>query len=348
MAYGYAGMAVCHLAMFTCLLMGSPYVPFIEMSPPVGFLTLIFAMTAVATFAVCLSTPSMLYTTEIVPPMFRTLIIPLAVGVGWLLHFLLALTVPMFFSFMGPFLFFLFSAVCVALFTLGHTYIETKKVSEEDLASLAMKPLGPLLSILCGNPRYEEQPGLECLDPWYSSWGTREIDSRASTVSLGSDNYSRRPAEHRLTLGELEEEDARTLVTMPRTARTRRLLSHGIMVPDGEMWIPLQNSNADLPEDALKFEMPLTMPTGGQSSAESESHVQITQLQLPSQERFVEERYVKKPQSPLPPPPYETMAQTTGAVVGSQTQPQTRIPSDKSKGINNTNSSASDNQSPNI
>ena len=193
MSLGYTGMCLCHLVVFSCLLIGSRWLPNLAMTPTIGIVALVFEMIAVAVFGVCIATPSMLYTTEIIPPISRNQIIPLAVSVGWFLHFALALLVPLLFLSAGPFTFFGFSICCSVLLIISMMYIETKDKSEEDLAEYAQKPLSPISVLLnlagwCHKPCTKVLPRLSM--SWYTPRGCENQLSEPTSPNHGLSSLS--------------------------------------------------------------------------------------------------------------------------------------------------------------
>lgn len=236
MSTGYTGMGICHLGVFACMLVGSKYLPMTSMSAPVGFIALMLEMGAVAVFAVCLSTPAMLYTTEIIQPIARNLLIPLAVSVGWLLHFMLTLIVPALFKVMGPFVFLSFAVVCLGLLLASTHYIETKDRTEDQLASAAAAERD---NVGFSTLLYKYWTGAG--GGWYSNQGTlinTESEEQMEVIDGVPVLPERGPTEYTVRLSELPDDHATTLLGMPRTARTRRLLSRGITVREGQIWTP--------------------------------------------------------------------------------------------------------------
>lgn len=133
MKISYTAMGVCHMLVFACTIHGTRFYSGSTMTQMLGMVSLLALLISVGTFATFFSTPSMLYTAEILPPITRVRMIPIAMSVSWLLHFLLAFTVPLMFEAIGPFTFCVFGCICGVLLLMSVAYIETVNKSEDDI-----------------------------------------------------------------------------------------------------------------------------------------------------------------------------------------------------------------------
>lgn len=230
--YGYIGMCVCHFGVFICLLLNSSYAPDSTSYSPIGFSALMFAMSAVAVFGICLSTPVMLYTTEIIQPVARNLLIPIAVSCGWMLNFVFTLSVPFLFEVMGPFLFLVFCISCLGLLLGSTQYVETLDMTEDQLITAA-ETRSPHVGAVLRN----YLPGRRSQSGWYSNQGgiipTGEDDEMGSIIDgiipAGAEDKA---MEYTVPLEDLEDDDSMVLVGMPRNTWSRRIISRGLALRD--------------------------------------------------------------------------------------------------------------------
>lgn len=133
MKWGYLGMSFCHAVVFLSMV-ASNRSNAENTKAALGYVVMAFQVLSVLVFGIFLATPTMLFTTEVVAPETRQLIIPIAVLTSWILHFLLALLLPAIMKAINLFTFLIFALVCTFLYIIADfIYVETMNKSEDEI-----------------------------------------------------------------------------------------------------------------------------------------------------------------------------------------------------------------------
>lgn len=145
MFYGFLVMGLCHMLLFWLFSPKTGVSSEASQADASGVLAIAYCFIAVITFALTIAIPSMLYTTEIIPPTLSEIGIPLSVACGWFLNFTLTLVLPMLFKIMSAYVFtFLerFALYCTLFLNLEDTYAQNElKIIDFDVDSFNEKPV---------------------------------------------------------------------------------------------------------------------------------------------------------------------------------------------------------------